>query len=182
MNDVSYLPIGDLLASLPSDAVVRVLVPTAIEGGNAFDLKEEFVFANKLSASGKLTITPVITAGAGASSEDWTFMWTRQGNNITAHFLCRDVTIPSGVTTVTMTLELNSTVIAPSSNFTGAFNFTGNGAANSLNLTAGVVSSASINTVNASKKLQFSIGLTAAASGDFTTSVGGSIAFEIVPS
>lgn len=153
---------------------------TYLEGewGN-YDLSVD-LFAGQYP-SGKLTITPVITSASG-SCGDMDIMWTKQGNVITAHLFARDFVIDDTTTTTTMTIDLASTFIAPTSNFTGSFQFTGNAAANSLNQSSGVVSSASISTVNASKKLQFSIGLTSAASGDFTTAIGGSIAFEIVPS
>jgi hypothetical protein len=181
MNDVTYLPIGDLLASLPSDAVIRVLVPTAIEGGNAFNLQEQFVFANKLSQSGKLTITPVVTSAAG-SCGDMDIMWTKQGNIITMHFFARPFTIEDTTTTTTVTVDLASTDIAPTSNFTGGFQLTGDASVSDVNQAEGVVQSSTVTTVTSSKKLQFSVNLTSAASGDFETTIGGSIAFEIVAS
>lgn len=181
MNDVSYLPIGDLLASLPSDAVVRVLVPTAIEGGNAFDLKEEFVFANKLSASGKLTITPVVTSLSG-SCGNMGIMWTKQGNVITMHFFARTFTIEDTETTTTITIDLASTAIAPTSNFESGNQYTGNFGSASIQTAEGNVQETSLATVIGTKKFQFTVTLVAAASGDFVTTIGGSICFEVVPS
>ena len=153
---------------------------TYLEGewGN-YDLSVD-LFAGQYP-SGKLTITPVVTSAAG-SCGDMDIMWTKQGNIITAHFFAREFTIEDTTTTTTFTIDLASTAIAPASNFTGGFQSTGNASVSDVNQTNGVVQNSIVNTVASSKKFEFSVGLTAAASGNFETTIGGSIAFEIVPS
>lgn len=169
MNDVSYLPIGDLLASLPSDAVVRVLVPTAIEGGNAFDLKEEFVFANKLSASSLETITPVVTAGSG-SVDDFSVMCYRLGNKIMYNGFCRTYIVADTETTTTVELTLPA-AFAPASNFADARQIYGGASSSAINAGGNSLQNCTLSTVTGTKKLQISLGLTAAASSNFTTAV-----------
>lgn len=153
---------------------------TYLEGewGN-YDLSVD-LFAGQYP-SGKLTITPVITSANG-SCGDMDIMWTKQGNVITAHLFARDFVIDDTTTATTFTIDLASTAIAPTSNFTGGFQLTGNVSVIDVNISSGIVEASTINTVSSSKKLQIAVGLTAASSGDYTTAIGGSICFEIVPS
>ena len=133
----------------------------------------------EIAQMGKVTITPVVTAGTG-SVNDFVGTMTRIGNNVIFNFFCRDFEIANGEATTSVTLDLTGTGFEPTSNFTTAFQVYGNALAFSLNTGSDTVQDSVLATVASSKNLQIDVSLTANAT-DYTTGLGGSASWEIVP-
>lgn len=115
------------------------------------------------------TIVPVVTSANG-SAGDFNVMCYRFGDKIMFNGFCRPYTIEDTTTTTTVELTLPAS-FAPASNFAGGFKIYGGASSSAINAGGNSLQNCTLSTVTGTKKLQISLGLTAAASGDFETAI-----------
>jgi len=172
------LPALPSLAEFPAqdDLIYGVDTSDTSESPDGTSKQIEF---GEIAQMGKVTITPVVTIGTG-SVEDFVGTMTRIGNNVIFNFFCRVFEIANTESSTTVTIDLTGTGFEPTSNFTTAFQGYGNALAYELNTGSDTVLNSVLSCVISSKNLQIDVSLTAATSG-YTTGLGGSASWEIVP-
>ena len=172
------LPALPSLAAFPAqdDLIYGVDTSDTSESPDGTSKQIEF---GEIAQMAKITITPVVTIGTG-SVDDFVGTMTRIGNNVIFNFFCRDFQIANGESVTGVTLDLTGTGFEPTSNFTTAFQVYGNALAFSLNTGSDTVQDSVLATVPSRKNLIIGVTLTANTTG-YTTIIGGSASWEIVP-
>jgi hypothetical protein len=185
MEEKSYVQASEIIqvSSFGDGLLIPLLQASNNRDGNFSGLERVYVVAkNALPNSGKLTITPVVTDGDGTAL-DFTLMYQITGNIVDVSGFCREYEIADGDDLLTVELDLTGTPLEPAANFTGAFQLTGGVMVTDLSAGGGadVVQSITITTVPSSKKLQVSLSLESAMSGDtYLTGVSFGIKYELV--
>jgi hypothetical protein len=123
------------------------------------------------------TIVPTVT-GSG-SVDDFSVMFTKQGNTVTAIGFSRSFNVADTETTTTVALTIPA-AYAPAVNFTGGFQVYGGANSAQLSSSAGAVGTVALSSVTGTKNIQIDLGLQAAASGDFETAVSFYASWEVV--
>ena len=178
MDEKSYIPSANIIQGLTEEDFIPAF-RGVLKGGDIYDAEKVYINADNMYQTAKVTITPVVTIGT-CSVDDFVGTMTRIGNNVIFNFFCRDFQIANGEDTTSVTIDLTGTGFEPTSNFTTAFQVYGNALAFSLNTGSDTVQDSVLATVPSSKNLIIGVTLTANTTG-YTTIIGGSASWEIVP-
>lgn len=114
------------------------------------------------------TVVPTVT-GSG-DVDDFSVMFTKQGNTVTAFGFTRVFNVADTETTTTVALPIPA-AYAPAANFTGGFQVYGGANSTQLNSAAGDVQGITLSSIIGTKSIQIGLELQSAASGDFETAV-----------
>ena len=116
--------------------------------------------------------------GSG-SVDDFSVMFTKQGNTVTAIGFTRTFIVADTEATTLAVLTIPA-AYAPAVNFTGGFQVYGGANSAQLSASAGDVENITLSSLIGTKNIQIALGLQAAASGDFETAVSFYASWEVV--